>query len=239
MTDQHGTPSSSSAFQRLPRTGRVDFGAPPASEQGLTVGATRDAVAAGQKERLPIVLGIAGSLRRRSWNRALLRAAGETAPGRFELRIWDGLSAVPPYDEDEDGALVSEGVAGLRRAISEADAVLFATPEYNRSIPGVLKNAIDWASRPYGESSLSGKPVAVIGASPGRGGAAQALEDMRKVLGAAGALVAGVTLGVSAVHRRFDDEGRLLDEGIREALVSLTRGLVASAPTAAEGGERG
>src|SRR5579864_8009667 len=117
------------------------------------------------------VLGISGSLRRDSHNAALLRAAGELLPDGVELEVWDGLKAVPPYDEDDDVEPAPAAVADLRDAIAGADAILITTPEYNHSIPGQLKNALDWASRPKLEAALWTKPVAVIGASQSMYGA--------------------------------------------------------------------
>ena len=117
------------------------------------------------------VLGISGSLRRDSHNSTLLRAAAELMPPSVELEIFDGLKAVEPYDEDDDRGAGPEGARRLRDAIAQADAVLIVTPEYNSSIPGQLKNAIDWASRPLRENALWGKPVAVVGASTGMFGA--------------------------------------------------------------------
>src|SRR5215218_1042546 len=114
------------------------------------------------------VLGISGSLRHDSHNSALLRAAGELVEEEgAEFEVFDGLNAIPPYDEDDSIGPGPVAVARLRRALADADAVLFATPEYNSSIPGVLKNAVDWASRPRDTSPLRNKPVAVIGASTG------------------------------------------------------------------------
>src|SRR5215208_2564309 len=136
------------------------------------------------------VLGISGSLRRNSHNTKLLRAAGELAEEHgAEFQVFDGLKAIPPYDEDDDIGSGPLAVARLRQAIAGADAVLFATPEYNSSIPGVLKNAVDWASRPPGASPLRNKPVAVIGASMGMFGAVWAQAELRKVLAALGARV--------------------------------------------------
>src|SRR6476620_8416591 len=114
-----------------------------------------------------VILAISGSLRRGSHNNMLLRAAGELLPPDHELVIWDGLKDVPPYDEDDDVHPASPAVAALREAVANADAVLFATPEYNSSIPGALKNALDWASRPFATNAMRNKPVAVIGASTG------------------------------------------------------------------------
>jgi chromate reductase, NAD(P)H dehydrogenase (quinone) len=165
------------------------------------------------------VLGISGSLRRDSHNAALLRAAGEVVEehgASFEL--FDGLKAIPPYDEDDDRGPGPAAVARLREAIARADAVLFSTPEYNSSIPGVLKNAVDWASRPVDASSLRDKPVAVIGASTGAFGAVWAQAELRKVLGAAGARVADAELAVGHAHEHLDSAGHLIDPAQEEAL---------------------
>ena len=158
------------------------------------------------------VLGISGSLRRDSHNTKLLRAAGglvEELGDDFEL--FDGLRSIPPYDEDDDIRDGPLAVARLREAIDSADAILFATPEYNSSIPGVLKNAIDWASRPHNESPLRNKPVAVIGASTGMFGAVWAQAELRKVLGSAGARVAEVELAVGHAHEHLDLAGHPSD----------------------------
>jgi chromate reductase, NAD(P)H dehydrogenase (quinone) len=154
------------------------------------------------------VLGISGSLRRDSHNTRLLRAAGEiVAEQGAEFEVFDGLKAIPPYDEDDDVGEGPDAVARLREAIGEADAILFATPEYNSSIPGVLKNAVDWVSRPRRESPLRNKPVAVIGASTGMFGAVWAQAELRKVLGAAGARVAEIELAVGHAHEHLDPAG--------------------------------
>jgi chromate reductase, NAD(P)H dehydrogenase (quinone) len=173
------------------------------------------------------VLGISGSLRRDSHNTTLLRAAGELVEAQgAEFEIFDGLKAVPPYDEDDDVGKGPVAVARLRRAIADADAVLFATPEYNSSIPGVLKNAVDWASRPLATSSLKNKPVAVIGASVGMFGAVWAQGELRKVLGAAGARVTEVELAVGHAHEHLDPAGRLTDPTQQEALRDSVRVLL-------------
>ena len=165
------------------------------------------------------VLGISGSLRRDSHNTKLLRAAGEIAEEHgAEFEVFDGLKAIPPYDEDDDVGDGPEAVAHLREAIAGADAVLFATPEYNSSIPGVLKNAIDWASRPLATNSLRNKPVAVIGASTGMFGAVWAQAELRKVLGAAGARVTEVELAVGHAHEHLDPAGHPDDPAQEEAL---------------------
>jgi chromate reductase, NAD(P)H dehydrogenase (quinone) len=173
------------------------------------------------------VLGISGSLRRDSHNTRLLRAAGELIRERgAEFELFDGLKAIPPYDEDDDVGSGPAAVAGLRQAIAGADAVLFATPEYNSSIPGVLKNAVDWASRPLATNSLRNKPVAVIGASTGMFGAVWAQAELRKVLGATGARVTEVELAVGHAHEHLDSDGRPADPTQEEALRDSVRVLL-------------
>jgi chromate reductase len=174
------------------------------------------------------VLGISGSLRDDSFNRKLLANAAEVLPDDVTLEIWDGLKAVPPFDEDDE-QLHPEGVVRLRDALADADALLIATPEYNHSIPGQLKNAIDWASRPFDYTVLRGKPTAVIGASTGAFGAVWAQAELRKVLRAAGARVVEAELPLSFAGRRFDPEGRLVDEDVREQLREVVATLVAEA----------
>jgi chromate reductase, NAD(P)H dehydrogenase (quinone) len=164
------------------------------------------------------ILAIGGSLRHGSYNRRLLQAAAEAAPGT--VHIWDRLALVPPFNEDHEAALPS-AVADLRRAIEEADSVLIATPEYNGSVPGQLKNALDWASRPFRSNPLRDKPVAVVGASPSPRGAASAQAEVRKVLRVIGARVVGPEFAVSEVHERFDADGRLSDDVIRARLGEL------------------
>jgi chromate reductase len=172
------------------------------------------------------VLGISGSLRRGSHNRMLLRAAGELMPDGVELEIWDGLKAIPPYDEDDDGAEVPAEVARMRAAMAGADALLFATPEYNASVPGQLKNAVDWASRPRGEAALLNKPVAVVGTSMGAFGAVWAQAELRKVLGTAGARVVEGEVAVGHSDQRFDERGALTDDNLREELQEVVDALV-------------
>jgi chromate reductase, NAD(P)H dehydrogenase (quinone) len=142
------------------------------------------------------VLGISGSLRSGSLNSALLRAAAERLPAGAELVELDRLAEVPPYDEDVELEATPALVEELRNAVRDADAVLIATPEYNHSIPGQLKNALDWISRPAGKSALNGKPAAVIGASTGMFGAVWAQAELRKVLGAMGGRVIEAELPV-------------------------------------------
>jgi chromate reductase len=183
------------------------------------------------------VLGISGSLRRDSYNRTLLRAAAELLPPSVELELFDGLKAVEPYDGDDDFGPGPEGARRLREAIEDADAVLIATPEYNSSIPGQLKNALDWASRPKGENALWGKPVAVVGASTGMFGAIWSQAEVRKVLGATGARVFEKDLPVGHAHQAFTDDGRLADLELRDRYVEILDELVALAEQA-EGAER-
>ena len=160
------------------------------------------------------ILGISGSLRASSHNGALLRAAGELLPAGVELELFDELEAIPPYNEDRDGPDAPAAVARLREAIAGADAILFATPEYNGSVPGVLKNAVDWASRPAREGALWGKTAGVIGASTGAYGALWAQADLRKALGVAGARVLGADLPVPRAHEAFDATGALRDPAL-------------------------
>jgi chromate reductase, NAD(P)H dehydrogenase (quinone) len=180
----------------------------------------------------PLVLGIAGSLRRGSVNRALLAAAHHELPPGARLVLWDGLAGVPPFDEDAEDGPQPPAVADLRAAVAGADALLVATPEYNASLPGVLKNALDWASRPHGGAALAGKPAAGIGAGPGPGGAALAQADLLRVLDRAGAAVVGGPLPVPAAYRAFDEAGRLVDPERRAALADLLRALCAAADRA-------
>lgn len=174
------------------------------------------------------VLALSGSLREGSHNTRLLRAAQELAPAGVELELYEGLAALPPYDQDDEEE-PGFAVRDLRERISAADAVLVATPEYNSSIPGQLKNALDWASRPFKENALRNKTLAVVGASPGAYGAMWAQTDLRRVLGRIGARVVETELAVSQVHERFDAEGRLVDEELRGRLAELLRELAETA----------
>jgi chromate reductase len=153
------------------------------------------------------ILGISGSLRRGSYNHALLREAAERLPAGAELVEFERLGEIPPYDADLETE-TPEAVAELRQAMHEADAVLIATPEYNHSIPGVLKNALDWASRPAGQSALTGTPAAVVGASTGMFGAVWAQAETRKVLGALGGRVVEEELPVAHAAELYRN-GRL------------------------------
>jgi len=175
------------------------------------------------------ILAISGSLRRDSYNTQLLRAAEELAPGGVVLELYDGLKEVPPYDHDEDGELVATGARDFRDSIAAADAVLIATPEYNSSVPGQLKNALDWASRPFRTNVLRNKPVAVVGATTGAYGAVWAQAELRKVLGATGARVVPGEVAVAHAHERFDEDGSLLDDEIRAGLAEVLRELIQAA----------
>ena len=172
------------------------------------------------------VLGICGSLRKLSLNRGLLRAACQLAPEGVTVETFD-LLGIPPFNQDDEAnppALVAE----FKTRIRAADAILFATPEYNYSIPGVLKNAIDWASRPYGDSAWAGKPAAIMGASPGMQGTARAQYHLRQCF---------VFLDVHTVNQpeamislagqRSDAEGNLTDEKSRQVIARLVAALAA------------
>jgi chromate reductase, NAD(P)H dehydrogenase (quinone) len=174
------------------------------------------------------ILGISGSLRRDSHNTSLLRAAAEAAGPDIEFVLYDGLKQIPPYDEDDDVHPRPESVARLNEAIAAADAVFFSTPEYNSSIPGQLKNAIDWVSRPVATNALRNKPVAVVGASTGGFGAVWAQAELRKVLAAVGARVLDLELPVPHAHTRFEDGG-LTDDEIRARLEEAIEALADAA----------
>jgi chromate reductase len=174
------------------------------------------------------VLGISGSLRRDSHNTALLRAAASLLPPGVEFELYDGLKDIPAYDEDEDKSQI-ESVRRLKDRIAAADAVLFATPEYNHSIPGHLKNALDWASRPLADTPLKGKPVAVIGASTGMFGAVWAQAELRKVLAAIGARVIDRELPVPMADEIVRDPEKLEESGTHALLGDLLAELLEAA----------
>ena len=170
------------------------------------------------------ILGIAGSLRRGSHNRKLLRAAAYALPPEWELVEWRGLKDLPAFDEDLESGDVPTSVQELRDAIADADAVLIATPEYNASVPGALKNALDWASRPHGLSPLAGKPVAVISSSPSPFGATWAGESLRRALSLSGAQVVDGELAIGKVSELFEN-GELADSAARARIGRLVEEL--------------
>ena len=175
------------------------------------------------------VLAISGSLRAASYNTALLRAAAELAPQHVDIEFYEGLESLPPYNEDRDTDRPPAAVTELRQAIAEADAVLFATPEFNGSMPGQLKHAVDWASRPYGsDAALWGKPVAVVGASVTDYGAVWAQDHLRKALGIAGARVVDLDLPLGKAPDHFDADGILINPEFRDRLAEVVDGLVHS-----------
>jgi chromate reductase len=191
------------------------------------------------------VLGIAGSLRAGSFNRALLRAAQELAPEGMAIRAFD-IAEIPLYNGDVEARGDPEPVAALKTAIREADALLVVTPEYNFGVPGVLKNAIDWASRPPDKTPLRGKPAAIMGASPGATGTARAQLQLRQAFVFTQTLaVPGPEVLVARAHEKFDKDGRLTDEATRgyvrkllEALRDWTLRLRPPHPTLSPKGER-
>ena len=175
------------------------------------------------------ILGISGSLRGGSHNTGLLQAAASSLPPGVDLEVYQGLADLPHYDPDQDTDPAPGAVARLRDAIEQADGVLIATPEYNGSIPGPLKNALDWASRPFPENPLRGKPVAVVGASTGLFGATWAQAEVRKVLGIIGADTLDHELPVGEAQAAFGDNGRLNDADLQETLDELVHALAARA----------
>jgi chromate reductase len=185
---------------------------------------------------MPIcVLAISGSLRRGSHNTKLLRFATTLLAPDCQVTLWDSLKGVPPFDEDDEAGPPHAVVADLRASAGRADAVLIATPEYNHSIPGQLKNALDWLSRPLAGNPLQHKPVAVIGASTGIFGAVWAQAETRRILDALGARVLDRELPVPTAARQFAADGRLLDGELESELRELLEDLVAGArPEAAQ-----
>ena len=174
------------------------------------------------------MLAISGSVRHGSYNTALLRAAAECSADD-EFVIWGGLTEIPPYNEDLETLTAPPPVAVLRHEIERSDAVLIATPEYNGSIPGALKNALDWASRPFATNALRQKRVAVVGASTGLFGAVRAQAELRKVLTVIGADVLEAGLAVFRAHEAFDEGGRLRDAELRRALSAIVENLAGRA----------
>jgi chromate reductase, NAD(P)H dehydrogenase (quinone) len=173
------------------------------------------------------ILAISGSLRAASYNTALLRAAAELAPDGVEIELYENLEALPPYNEDRDTDTPPAEVSRLRAAIEDANAVLFATPEYNTTMPGQIKQVVDWASRPHGpDAALWGKPVAAIGASVTDYGAMWAQDHLRTALGLAGARVLDTELAVAGAVQLFDEDGRLVEAETRERLAELVASLI-------------
>ncbi|MGN6797330.1 MAG: NADPH-dependent FMN reductase [Gaiellaceae bacterium] len=177
------------------------------------------------------VLAISGSLRRDSNNTALLRALREEAGAGVEVELWEGLKEIPPYDGDDDLVPGPETVEAFRTLVREADAVFFATPEYNSSIPGALKNALDWASRPLATNAFRNKPVAVISSSAGAFGGVWAGAELRKVLAAMGARVTEVEMAVGHAQDKLE-AGELADDEVRDGLREALNTLLAEAAPA-------
>jgi chromate reductase len=174
------------------------------------------------------VLGISGSLRAGSHNRRLLRAAADLLPPGVELELFEGLGEIPPFNEDEEGSPPA-AVLALKQTIADTDLVLISTPEYNHSIPGALKNALDWVSRPMAENPMRGKWALVIGASTGMFGAVWAQAELRKVLAAAGGRVLDRELPVPAADEAFTDDDRLVEAEHHDELAAIVEALVIEA----------
>jgi len=171
------------------------------------------------------ILGIAGSLRRASYNRGLVRAAVEVAPTGITMEIFE-LGSIPLFNQDVEDAGEPESVAAFKAAIARADALLVATPEYNHGVPGVLKNALDWASRPRIASPLRDKSVAVMGASPGRGSTARAQAQLRDAFVFSGACVMPLPeLLVGGAASHFDGDGNVTDPQLRASIAELIQAL--------------
>jgi len=167
------------------------------------------------------IVAIAGSLRKASYNRALLRAARELAPEGMAIDIFD-LDDVPLYNGDVEAEGDPEGVVRLKQAIREADGVLLATPEYNHGVPGVMKNAVDWASRPPKSAALNGKPIAIMGASPGITGTARGQSQLRQAFEFTNSFaMPQPELLAFKAHEKFDEAGNLTDETTRRFLASF------------------
>jgi chromate reductase len=181
----------------------------------------------GARSRAVRVLGIAGSLRQDSYNRRLLQAASRNLPAGAQMIVYDALKEVPPFDE-ADELRPAASVVELRRSIAEADAVLISTPEYNGSLPGQLKNALDWASRPFATNVLRDKPVLVIGASPSPSGTAHANADARRILARIGASVIDRRLLVAHAFAQLQRDGELADVQLRAQLSDVVSALVAA-----------
>ena len=183
---------------------------------------------AASRTRPPLTfLGIAGSLRRGSYNRGLIRAAVDLASADIRVLPYD-LADIPMYNGDVEALGDPEPVTRFKAAIAASDALLIATPEYNHCVPGVLKNAIDWASRPARASVLTGKPVAIMGASTGRGGTARAQAHLRDGLAYTNGFVLPLPeVLVTLAADRFDEDGQLIDAETREEVGDLLKSLAA------------
>jgi chromate reductase, NAD(P)H dehydrogenase (quinone) len=171
------------------------------------------------------ILGIAGSLRRESYNRAALRAATELVPEGASIEIFE-LDGIPAFNEDDEQNPPAK-VVELKRRIREADAILIVTPEYNYSVPGVLKNAIDWASRPYGDSAWNGKPAAIMGASVGTIGTARAQYHLRQIFVFLNMFpINQPEVMIGNASKRFDAAGNLTDDTTKDFIRQLLQSLV-------------
>jgi len=183
-----------------------------------------------RSEAVVRLLGISGSLRRASYNSALLRVAARLVPEGAELTLFQGLGEIPLYNDDVRAQGEPEPARRLRQAIVEADGILIATPEYNWSVPGVLQNAIDWVSRPAGHSAFKGKPVAIMGASTSMAGTLRAQVHLRQVLRTVDAhAIPKPEVLVAFAHDKFDADGELTDDTARDLIATLLARLAASA----------
>jgi chromate reductase len=172
------------------------------------------------------VLALSGSLRAGSYSTAILREAARRAGDELELILYDGLKAIPPFDEDIEGDGANEpAVVHLKQAFADADAVLIATPEYNGSVSGVLKNALDWISRPFDTNPLRGKPVAIVSSSTGSFGGVWAQNDLRRILGTIGARVIDETLTVPHSHTVVDETGEIAHSDTSDGLTNVLEAL--------------
>lgn len=176
-----------------------------------------------------VILALCGSLRSASRNRRLLAAAGQLLPAGTVLEISSRVGELPLFNEELESGPLPETVRAFHREISDADAILIASPEYNGSLTGVLKNALDWASRPAGDAVLAAKPLAVVGASPSRFGAAWAQAETRRIADRIGARVVPLELPVPDADRAFDRDGGLRDPDLVRQLTRLVEALVALA----------
>jgi chromate reductase len=172
------------------------------------------------------ILGIPGSIRRNSYNKMLLRAASSLLPEGAIMEIYEDLHLIPPFNQDEERN-PPEPVKELKRRIKEADALVFATPEYNYSVPGVLKNAIDWASRPHGDNSFDGKPAAIMSASIGMIGGARAQYHLRQMFVFLNMYPVNLPeVFVTFASQKFDSQGNLLDQDAKKFISMLLTNLV-------------